>query len=53
MGYSFYGDYIKSCKFTKNSGDGSIELTVTENTNTVFTSGMVETNDSISYEKKN
>jgi hypothetical protein len=52
MGYSFYGDYIKSCKFTKNSGDGSIELTVTENTNTVFTSGMVETNDSISYEKK-
>jgi hypothetical protein len=50
---SFFGDYIKSCKVTKVSGSGSYELEIHEGTNTVFDSDMVETNDSISYEKKN
>lgn len=50
---SFFGDYIKSCKVTKISGSGSYELEIHEGTNTVFDSDMVETNDSISYEKKN
>jgi hypothetical protein len=50
---SFHGDYIKSCKVTKISGSGSYELEIHEGTNTVFDSDMVETNDSISYEKKN
>jgi hypothetical protein len=49
---SFHGDYIKSCKVTKNSGSGSYELMIDEGTNTVFDSDMVETNDSISYERK-
>jgi hypothetical protein len=50
---SFWGDSIKSCKVTKISGSGSYELEIHEGTNTVFNSDMVETNDSISYEKKN
>jgi hypothetical protein len=49
---SFWGDYIKSCKVTKVSGVGSYELEIDEGTNTVFDSDMVETNDSISYERK-
>jgi hypothetical protein len=50
---SFFGDYIKSCKVTKVSGTGSYELKIDEANKTVFDSDMVETNDSISYEKKN
>jgi len=50
---SFRGDYIKSCKVTKVSGTGSYELEIDEANKTVFDSDMVETNDSISYEKKN
>lgn len=50
---SFWGDYIKSCKVTKVSGSGSYELKIDEANKTVFDSDMVETNDSISYEKKN
>lgn len=49
----FWGDYIKSCKVTKISGSGSYELEIHEGTNTIFDSDMVETNDSISYEKTN
>lgn len=48
---SFWGDYIKSCKVTKVSGAGSYELKIDEANKTVFDSDMVETNDSISYEK--
>ena len=50
---SFWGDYIKSCKVTKVSGSGSYELKIDEANKTVFDSDMVETNESISYEKKN
>lgn len=50
---SFRGDYIKSCKVTKISGSGSYELEIDEANKTVFDSDMVETNDSIFYEKKN
>ena len=50
---SFWGDYIKSCKVTKISGTGSYELKIDEANKTVFDSDMVETNNSISYEKKN
>jgi len=50
---SFWGDYIKSCKVTKVSGTGSYELKIDEANKTVFDSDMVETNDIISYEKKN
>jgi len=46
------GDYIKSCKVTKISGSGSFQLTINENYTNVFDSGLVETNGSISYEKK-
>jgi hypothetical protein len=49
---SFRGDYIKSCKVTKVSGIGSYELEIDEADKTVFDSDMVETNDSISYERK-
>ena len=49
---SFRGDYIKSCKVTKISGSGSYELEIDEANKTVFDSDMVETNDSISYERK-
>lgn len=52
MEHKLWGDYIKSCKVTKISGSGSYELEIHEGTNTVFDSDMVETNDSISYEKK-
>jgi hypothetical protein len=48
----FWGDYIKSCKVTKISGSGSYQLIINEGTTTVFNSRMVETNDSISYERK-
>jgi hypothetical protein len=50
--HSFFGDYIKSCKLTKVSGIGSYELEIYEGTNSIFDSDMVETNNSISYERK-
>ena len=50
---SFFGDHIKSCKVTKVSGTGSYELKIDEANKTVFDSDMVETNNSVSYEKKN
>jgi len=49
----FWGDTVKSCTVKKISGDGSFQLLINENGKTVFDSDMVETNDSISYEKKN
>jgi hypothetical protein len=48
----FWGDYIKSCKVKKVSGSGSFQLMINEGGKTVFDSDMVETNDSITYEKK-
>jgi hypothetical protein len=48
----FWGDYIKSCKVTKVSGSGSFQLVINEGGKTVFDSDMVETNDSITYERK-
>lgn len=50
---AFWGDSIKSCQVAKISGLGSFKLLITENGKTIFDSGMVKTNDSISYEKKN
>lgn len=49
---SFWGDYIKSCKVIKVSGSGSFQLMINEGGKTVFDSDMVETNDSITYERK-
>jgi len=49
----FWGDRIKSCTVKRISGDGSFQLLINENGKTVFDSDMVETNDLISYEKKN
>lgn len=49
---AFWGDHIKSCKVTRISGTGSFQLLLNENGKTVFDSGMVETNDLISYEQK-
>lgn len=49
--YGFYGDHIKSCKFTKNSGEGSIALIITKEANKIFDSGMI-TNNSVTYEGK-
>jgi len=52
-GEAFWGDSIKSCMVKKISGAGSFKLLLNENGKTVFDSGMVKTNDSISYAKKN
>jgi hypothetical protein len=52
MSYSFHGDYVQSCSFSKSSSGGSISLTIIENTNKIFKSGMIETNNSITYERK-
>ena len=49
----FWGDTIKSCTVKKISGAGTFQLLINENGRKVFDSDMVETNDSISYEKKN
>ena len=49
---AFWGDHIKSCKVTKVSGSGSFQLMINEDGKTVFDSDMVETNDSIAYERK-
>jgi hypothetical protein len=48
----FWGDYIKSCDVKKVSGSGSYKLMIIEGSKKVFDSGMTETNDSISYERK-
>ena len=53
LSQAFWGDSIKSCTVKKISGDGAFELLINENGKTVFDSDMVETNDSIAYEKKN
>jgi hypothetical protein len=49
---SFWGDFIKSCKVTKISGSGSYKLLIHEGEKIIFDSGLVKTNDSVSYEKK-
>lgn len=51
-GKGFWGDYIKSCKLTRVSGSGSLQLMIKENGKIIFDSGMVDTNDVILYEKK-
>jgi hypothetical protein len=48
----FWGDHIKTCKVTKVSGSGSFQLMINEGGKTVFDSDRVETNDSITYERK-
>jgi hypothetical protein len=50
---AFWGDSIKSCTVKKISGQGSFQLMINEDGQTVFDSDMVETNNSITYEKKN
>lgn len=49
-----FGDYVKSCFVQKTSGGTNLlELEISEDGKKIFDSQMVETNDSISYEKKN
>ena len=52
MSYGFRGDGIKSCKFTKDSSDGFMELTIREDEKEVFDSDMVKNTNAISYVKK-
>jgi hypothetical protein len=47
----FWGDAIKSCTVVRASGLGSYQVKITADGQSVFDSGMVETNDSVIYEK--
>ena len=52
MSYNFWGDGIKSCRFTNASSEGSIKLRITEDGKNIYDSGMIEQTNLISYEKK-
>ncbi len=52
-GASFYGDYVRSCTVQKTTGSAaSIQLTITEDGETIFESEDVTNQTPIVYEKK-